>query len=1070
MRSQRSAQNYKNKRAHKKYRRNQFHFSMSRHPVAKGLLALASASMVVFASGPSYAATTSVPQISNYSINASTHQITITGSNFGSSSNTSDTLNISGAVATIDSWSNNQIVASVPANTRPGTLVVTTSQGSSNSLTFSGISQGYYSLTPNGTVSVHGNVQFYGDVSTKGISSSSPAVQIVPTADYGGYWILTKSGHIYSFGNAASLNATASSITAVSMAVNAKGTGGYILGSQGQIYPLGNQSSYGAPSKPIAAAHIALTPDGQGYWILSKSGSVYSFGDATNYGNATPTSMPTTYPEGSLVRVGNTPAVFIVLHGTLHHIPNVQTFLGMGLHWRNIHSVPSLAQYSLGSPLVVPFTSGTVLRAQGQSTVYSVMNGIMRPIPTATIFHGMGLHFSQVTVVPSIGSKWPIGPALTQSTPYYPSGSLILVKGSHTVYMVDNGTLRPVPSASLFTAMGYHWSQLQRVASLPNLPVGSPLSTPARAYPTGTLIKAQNNSAVYLNQSGNLRHVPNPQALYTLGYTFSNVVTVANLNAFTMGTTLESTSVPAGSGSSSSTSLAQAVTLSPTQNGQGYWILMSNGQVQTLGNATSYGNVSSSQLGLNSAIAMTLSPDQQGYDILTSGGKVLQFGDAYASGDPATSNDIAISPLPKGNFVSMSYGFFAPKGPSIQTVQNNGAQLSVVNPTWFTVRSSSSPAWSVEPWSSYVSSSLINNLVQTAHAHHVLVMPSIGYSYNPSQSAITSSAHQQSLVQQIVALVKQDHLDGITIDFENSGTGSESLSQASQQYTAFVQQLGAALHANGKKLMVDVYASPYPNNLYNWTAFQSSVDWINVMSYPEHSYSSPPGPTEGYFWLTHFIIPGIINSGVSPQKIILGVAPYGHSWTYSNANGYQSDNTMGNSTIQSYIQTNHITPTWDPWAKALFFTTGTQATAPTAPLSYDVSSSKPSVQNLQGILNIVLLDYAISHNGSRPVFLWTDGIYGSYTQGAVQQFQQEFHVTGDTPGVYGTATATALQKAISQYNVGSTQYWDESSRSVADIVKVAQANHFAGIDNWRMPFETQGYWNALAQLTSVTHY
>lgn len=82
-------------------------------------------------------------------------------------------------------------------------------------------------------------------------------------------------------------------------------------------------------------------------------------------------------------------------------------------------------------------------------------------------------------------------------------------------------------------------------------------------------------------------------------------------------------------------------------------------------------------------------------------------------------------------------------------------------------------------------------------------------------------------------------------------------------------------------------------------------------------------------------------------------------------------------------------------------------------------------------------------------------------------FQQDFHVKDAQSGIYDAQTAQVLAQVISQYHIGETQWWDQTSRSFADLLKLALQDHLAGVASWRLPFETTNYWSTLTSLTSI---
>ena len=67
---------------------------------------------------------------------------------------------------------------------------------------------------------------------------------------------------------------------------DASGYGYWVVTQTGDVYTFGDAPYFGAPGNvgsPVTSA--VRTPDGRGYWILVANGTVYAYGDAHNYGS-----------------------------------------------------------------------------------------------------------------------------------------------------------------------------------------------------------------------------------------------------------------------------------------------------------------------------------------------------------------------------------------------------------------------------------------------------------------------------------------------------------------------------------------------------------------------------------------------------------------------------------------------------------------------------------------------------------------------------------------------------------------------------------------------------------------
>ena len=1067
-----------------------------RFPKRRSVVALVSSALLIGLL-PAAAMAQTDPTISNYTLGSNNTTLIINGSGFGS---TAATVTLDNAAATIVTWSNSQIVIDLPTTDGPGTLAVTTSSGLQSSEAFNGVERGYYTLSSAGAVTASGGLQTYGDLTTLGQTITSPAIQLIPTPDYQGYWILTQNGTVYGFGDATNFGPVGANITAVGMAVTPTGNGAFVVSNTGQVYTLGQAVNYGNAPAGVEATAIAATSNGQGYWILASNGAVYPFGDAANLGSASVAeTSSTTYPNGSLVQVGGTGPIFLIKNQKLYHIPNTTILEDMGYSLSEVKNVPNLLGYSMGYPMVVPYPDGTVLDPKGSPTVYLEEAGVLHPVRTATVFHGLGLNAKNVVIIPRLKPNWPIGPTITKAaqpyqpegTPLRPAGTLERTSRTGTIYLVSGGQLHAFASARDFLQAGYHWNEIKLVPRLPRLPVGiritSATSLPGPIMLNNTLWRVPRTPVVYLWQNQVLRPMTGP--MYPkLGLKLSMVHAFSGTGGLTVGPAIGSTTIPQGT-----VPTTTAVSLVPTADNLGYWVLLADGQVDTIGDAAQFGSPTASQMGSSAAMGLAVTPDQGGYSILTSTGTIYSYGDALsASGSASGAVSVAMSaapsaasaPTPSSGFFSMAYGSFMPSyDGSYSSMVANAQGLSAIIPTWFyDTQNPQTLAWNI---GSPAPGSGTQAVVTEAHSLGIQVWPMIGaVSVGPFQN----SANIQATVSQIVSAVQQYHYDGITIDFEPSAFNGLSLSQASQQYTNFVAQLGPALHQVGAKLMVDTYAAFYPSSPFNLAAIAPYVDYINIMSYGHYDNFTQAGPDASLPWMQS-VYQTAIQEGVNPQQIIMGFGPYGDYWSYNNQ-GLDKGAPLGNDSYVSDAQVSQLlqsNPTiqtvWDPVYQSEIFMTNEyvnskgqwtvnpngSAVAPNTTFTPAAASTfKPEVQNLQGLLNYILVRYADQNNQPAPNWLAQDGHYGPATQAAVAQFQQDFNVTGDPSGTYGPNTQKALTQVIQQWNIGEYQYWLDNTQSMQNRVQqVAVANHLAGMAIWRAPFETPDFWTTLESTVTV---
>lgn len=176
----------------------------------------------------------------------------------------------------------------------------------------------------------------------------------------------------------------------------------------------------------------------------------------------------------------------------------------------------------------------------------------------------------------------------------------------------------------------------------------------------------------------------------------------------------------------------------------------------------------------------------------------------------------------------------------------------------------------------------------------LVVLPSIadGSGKGRMASVLADPGLRGAHVAEIVDLVVANGYDGIDLDYEAFAfsDGSSSWGATQPNWTAFIQELGAALKAQGKLLAVTI---PPPCNtagtcgttsgywVYNLTGIAPSVDRIRIMAYDYHVGSI--GPIAPMPWVRSIV--QYSASVMDPAKLQIGVPTYGRAWTRKNSNG-----------------------------------------------------------------------------------------------------------------------------------------------------------------------------------------
>ena len=135
---------------------------------------------------------------------------------------------------------------------------------------------------------------------------------------------------------------------------------------------------------------------------------------------------------------------------------------------------------------------------------------------------------------------------------------------------------------------------------------------------------------------------------------------------------------------------------------------------------------------------------------------------------------------------------------------------------------------------------------------------------------ISTPENRANHIQIILAEVRAYQYDGIDIDYESLSIDMED------EFTAFMRELSAALHAEGKLLTVAVHAHTGRPDYQNYADLGEVVDRLRIMTYDYSWSGSAPGPIAPLFWVRD--VAEYARSVVDPTKIQIGISFYAYDW------------------------------------------------------------------------------------------------------------------------------------------------------------------------------------------------
>ena len=179
-------------------------------------------------------------------------------------------------------------------------------------------------------------------------------------------------------------------------------------------------------------------------------------------------------------------------------------------------------------------------------------------------------------------------------------------------------------------------------------------------------------------------------------------------------------------------------------------------------------------------------------------------------------------------------------------------------------------------------------LIDTAGDRGVPIVASIldGTEAGVMAAILADPAQRARHVDAVAAFAADNEFDGIDIDYEQFAfaDGRDTWATTRPGWVAFVQELSARLHDDGRTLTVSippVYDAGQTDDsgywVYDYGAITPHVDAIRIMAYDYSVASGEPGPIAPLAWVDR-VIAGTSAASGDPSKLVLGIPMYGYNW------------------------------------------------------------------------------------------------------------------------------------------------------------------------------------------------
>lgn len=186
--------------------------------------------------------------------------------------------------------------------------------------------------------------------------------------------------------------------------------------------------------------------------------------------------------------------------------------------------------------------------------------------------------------------------------------------------------------------------------------------------------------------------------------------------------------------------------------------------------------------------------------------------------------------------------------------------------------------------------------LKNAAGKTVVTIINIGAAQN--KTFFSNTTAQGKLINNLVQLVAQQKLNGVSVDFEEVPYAHRT------DYTAFIKALATALHTQNKDLQVSIAIPALdPQGIFDVGSLASYVDYFIIMAYDYYwRGSTVAGPNSPLISNTPWPHGMNITSAIAkfiarqapPSKILLGIPYYGTQWQTKGLN-YPSDQLSYNS-------------------------------------------------------------------------------------------------------------------------------------------------------------------------------
>src|SRR5680860_708781 len=233
-----------------------------------------------------------------------------------------------------------------------------------------------------------------------------------------------------------------------------------------------------------------------------------------------PQGKKLSYPDNTLVKATDSPAVYIVQDAKRKEFTSAVLFEKSGYDWKNIISIErgELNSYPQNGKVLYP--DGLLIKSVDSPTVYLLESKKRREITSENLLKILGYAWNDIISVDPVEMKdYQVGKEMV-----YPDGTLIQRAGFPIIFRIENGKRKEFTSQDLFEAINSKISDIQTLEREEFLLYKNGGYV---HYPDNTLIREVGNDGVYIIKKGEIQKIKSLEEFQTAGYQWSKVIDIS---------------------------------------------------------------------------------------------------------------------------------------------------------------------------------------------------------------------------------------------------------------------------------------------------------------------------------------------------------------------------------------------------------------------------------------------------------------------------------------------------------------------------------------------------------------